>query len=185
MGCTGGLQSIVCRTPVIHLEEDNQTFDYQNSGYAHKFTNLHVSSFNDLKECLLLALNQPNESFRDLQGLERDWHQCFTSGVAATFAGHCSQLTSKISGFNGTENQRKNITILEGYSKFRKKKKLLPNPTKWISTPFEVLSRDSLQLASSFSLMPQRLHKVCSDLYLVSPHDCTLVFNLLALDLVK
>ena len=73
MGCTSALQSIVAGTPVIEIVDKNQHFaSAQISGYALKFTNLHVSSGAELIQALGDA--QDKSSFNSVDMIDRYWH---------------------------------------------------------------------------------------------------------------
>lgn len=165
MGCTSALQSIVAGTPVIEIVDKNQHFaSAQISGYALKFTNLHVSSGAELIQALGDAQDKKS-SFNSVDMIDRYWHLCRESTASIRF----SELMGEfIPPFN-PNNLRSLQDMLSRYSVFYKKYGIRFNDTKWHKPQLSTVIRKLNSIAKSFELRVPKIYKVCESLYLIGP----------------
>tara|TARA_B100000674_G_C37919786_1_gene952690 strand:+ start:437 stop:1756 length:1320 start_codon:yes stop_codon:yes gene_type:complete len=167
MGCTTSLQAIVASTPVIEVKNDMNltTLDSANKGYAHNYTKLFCQNEVELLDCLSSAAQTPHNTFRSLDLLNQNWHNCFESNTSSVFSEYIYELSRQCNASSFSNN----IKHLEGYRNFRQKSRLAVNSIKWISPSLPHIERLLSDISKAFSLDRPQLTKVCDDLYLLRP----------------
>ena len=134
MGCTTSLQAIVASTPVIEVQHDmtSDTLDSANQGYAHNYTQLFCQNEVELSDCLVSAAKTPHNSFRNLDTLKLNWHNCFESNTSFLFPNIFMNLV-----VNVTRHHFQIILNILRLQEFRQKSRLAV--INWIVPRFHML----------------------------------------------
>ena len=166
MGCTTALQSIIAGTPVIEIKQPYDKNDSASSlnGFADNFTDLHANNFEQLKECLELALVHPNACFKNLDKLPNIWHNCFMPNVSDSFA---ASIVDLIPNWNN-ESKSKFTSLMNSFSSYVHKNHFKVDQTKWPLPNSSTISSKLASLQEAFSFQNLRIVEVAPCLYFIT-----------------